>query len=90
MVLIQILVTTFVISLISFVGVLTFLLKEELLNKAILVLVALSSGALIGGAFLHLLPEAILELGGSLGVFLSLLLGSMIRRMASSLLAILF
>ena len=75
MVLIQILAAPFIISLISFVGVLTFLLKEELLNKAILVLVALSSGALIGGAFLHLLPEAILELGAGLGVFLSLLLG---------------
>jgi zinc and cadmium transporter len=75
MVLIQILAATFIISLISFVGVLTFLLKEELLNKAILVLVAFSSGALIGGAFLHLLPEAILELGASLDVFLYLLLG---------------
>jgi len=75
MVLIQILAATFIISLISFVGVLTFFLREGLLNKAILILVALSSGALIGGAFLHLLPEAILELGARLGVFLSLLLG---------------
>jgi len=75
MVLIQILVTTFVISLVAFVGVLTFLLREELLNRAILVLVALSSGALLGGAFLHLLPEAVSELGASLDVFLYLLLG---------------
>jgi zinc and cadmium transporter len=75
MVLIQILAATFVVSLIAFVGILTFFLKEELLSKAILVLVALSSGALIGGAFLHLLPEAILDLGASLGVFLFLILG---------------
>jgi len=75
MVLIQILVATFVISLISFVGVLTLVLKEEWLNRALLPLVALSSGALLGGAFLHLMPEAIAEVGASLDVFLYLLLG---------------
>jgi zinc and cadmium transporter len=41
----------------------------------LLVLVALSSGALIGGAFIHLLPESIEELGAGLDVFLVLLLG---------------
>lgn len=75
MVLLQILVATFVISLISLVGVLTFVLKEEWLNRALLILVALSSGALLGGAFLHLIPEAIAKVGGSLKVFISLLLG---------------
>jgi len=75
MVLIQILAATFVISLIAFAGVLTFILKERWLNKVLLVLVAFSSGALLGGAFLHLLPEAIEEVGAGLGVFLSLLLG---------------
>ena len=75
MVLIQILLATFIISLIAFVGVLTFVLKEKWLNKVLLVLVALSSGALLGGAFLHLLPEAIAEVGAGLDVFLYLLLG---------------
>ena len=75
MTLIQILVATFVISLISFVGILTFLLKEELLNRALLILVALSTGALLGGAFLHLIPETIEQVGGSLDIFLYLLLG---------------
>ena len=75
MVLIQILVATFVISLISFVGVLTFVLKEEWLNRALLAMVALSSGALLGGAFLHLMPEAIAEVGAGLDVFMYLLLG---------------
>jgi zinc and cadmium transporter len=71
----QIVIATFIISLIAFVGVLTFVLKEGWLNKILLVLVALSSGALIGGAFLHLLPEAIEEVGAGLEVFLYLLLG---------------
>ncbi len=75
MVLIQILVATFIVSLIAFVGILTFLLREEWLKKALLILVALSSGALLGGAFLHLLPEAISNLGAGLNVFLYLLLG---------------
>ena len=74
MTLINILVATFVISLIAFVGVLTFVLKKELLNKALLVLVALSTGALLGGAFLHLLPAAIAEKGADLAIFLYLLL----------------
>jgi len=75
MVLLQILVATFIISLISLVGILTLMLKKGWLPKIILILVALSSGALLGGAFLHLLPEAINELGAGLDVFLYLLLG---------------
>ena len=64
MVLALILAATFVVSLLSFVGVVTLALKEEALKKILLVLVGFSAGALIGGAFLHLLPEA-LELAGS-------------------------
>lgn len=75
MVLIQIFIATLVISLIAFAGVLTFFLKENLLNRALLVLVALSTGALLGGAFLHLLPETIAQVGASLNIFLYLLLG---------------
>ena len=75
MVLIQILVATFIVSLIAFVGIFTFFLKEEWLKRVLLILVALSSGALLGGAFLHLLPEAVSNLGADLSVFLYLLLG---------------
>jgi zinc and cadmium transporter len=75
MTLIQILAATFAISLIAFVGIFTFLLREELLNRALLILVALSAGALLGGAFLHLIPETIEQVGGGLDIFLYLLLG---------------
>jgi len=54
--------TTFSISLIAFVGSLAMALKERVLNKILLIFVAFSAGALIGGAFLHLIPEAILEM----------------------------
>jgi len=53
------LIATILISLIAFAGALTLFLKEKLLNKMLLILVSLSAGALIGGAFLHLLPEAV-------------------------------
>lgn len=75
MTLLNILIATIIISLIAFVGVLTFILKKELLNKALLILVALSTGSLLGGAFLHLLPEAIAEKGADLLIFIYLLLG---------------
>lgn len=75
MTLIQILIATITISLIAFVGVFTLILKKELLNNVLLGLVALSTGALLGGAFLHLLPEAIAEKGADLAIFLYLLLG---------------
>lgn len=79
MTLIYILIATFLISAISFIGVLTLFFKKELMDKALLIFVAFSAGALIGGAFLHLIPEAIekvgLEEGQLLNVFLYLLLG---------------
>ncbi|MBU4304038.1 MAG: hypothetical protein KJ893_00205 [Candidatus Omnitrophica bacterium] len=46
-----------VVSLISFVGAISLLLKENLLSKILLLLISFSAGALIGGAFLHLIPE---------------------------------
>jgi zinc and cadmium transporter len=53
-----ILTSTFLISLLAFVGALALFLREKLLDKILLVLVAFSAGALFGGAFLHLIPEA--------------------------------
>ncbi len=57
--------STFVISLVSFIGILTLFVKDKLLDKILLYLVSFSAGALIGGAFLHLLPEAVAELAGA-------------------------
>jgi len=57
--LLLIILATFLVSLLSFIGVFTLSLKENLLNKVVFYLVALSIGGLMGGAFLHLIPEAI-------------------------------
>ncbi|PIN76635.1 ZIP family metal transporter [Candidatus Woesearchaeota archaeon CG10_big_fil_rev_8_21_14_0_10_36_11] len=71
-----ILLSTFVISLISFIGVITLSLNEKLLRRIVLMLVALSAGALMGGAFIHLIPEAIEIPGNSVqGALLYVLVG---------------
>jgi zinc and cadmium transporter len=62
------------ISLISLVGIITFLFQDKLLDKILLLLIGFSAGALIGGAFLHLLPEA-LEQSCISNVFADTLLG---------------
>ena len=73
-VLLYILAFTFLISVIAFVGILTLALKKGLLEKILLFLVALSAGALMGGAFLHLIPEAV-ERFPLTDVFLYVLIG---------------
>lgn len=54
-----ILLTTFGITFIAFIGIFTLSLNDKVLNKILLILVSLSAGALMGGAFLHLIPKAI-------------------------------
>lgn len=46
------------ISLGALIGIFTLAIKENQLEKYLFFLVSLSAGALMGGAFLHLLPEA--------------------------------
>ncbi len=74
MVLALILSSTLLVSLISLIGILTLLIKDKLLEKILLVLIGFSAGALIGGAFLHILPEA-LEKSKSVAVFYYLIGG---------------
>jgi zinc and cadmium transporter len=68
MVLIWILASISLVSLISLVGIVTFLIKGKPLQEIIFYFVGFSAGALIGGAFLHILPEA-LEKSSSAFVF---------------------
>jgi len=69
-----IILTTFIIALIAFIGVITLSLKDKVLDKILLVLVSLSAGALMGGAFIHLIPESI-EKGGESSPFIFVLTG---------------
>ena len=75
--LMYIILATFLVSLISFIGVFTLGLKDKLLNKILLILVSLSAGTLMGGAFIHLIPEAV-EKFQPTGVFINVLIGFVI------------
>ncbi len=66
--------STFIVSLISLIGIITLAVKDKLLHKINFCLIGFSAGALIGGAFLHLLPEA-LEKTHSIIIFYYLILG---------------
>lgn len=54
-----IILSTIVVSTIGLIGVITLGMNEELLGKILTKLVALSTGALLGGAFLDLMPEGV-------------------------------
>jgi zinc and cadmium transporter len=53
-----IILATFSISLSVWLAVLFLFFRKKTLSKILLFLVSFSAGAMIGGAFLHLLPEA--------------------------------
>jgi len=78
-ILFYIIISTFLTSLVSFAGILILFLKEKILNKILLFLVAFSAGSLVGGVFLHLIPEALEKVGvektALLNLFLCLILG---------------
>lgn len=59
-----ILAASMLMSIISLVGVLSISVTERVLDRVVFILVALSAGALMGGAFLHLIPEGIEFIGG--------------------------
>ena len=62
-------------SAIALVGSLTLLLSEAALNRVIMPLVAFAAGSLLGGAFFHMLPAALLEAPADPTVFLWVLIG---------------
>ncbi len=64
-----------VISLVSLVGVFTLSLQEERLKKYLFVLVSLALGALLGDAFIHLIPEALEEIGNATLVSITVIAG---------------
>jgi len=63
------------ISLVSFIGLITFSVKLKKAKKFLIYMVSFSAGALFGNAFIHLLPEIIGEYGFTLAISLSILVG---------------
>ena len=78
-----ILICIFLVSVISLIGIVFIVLSEKWFNKALLMLIGFASGSLLGGAFFHLIPEAIEKVGESSSItveniFLALALGLLI------------
>ena len=51
------LLSVVIVSLLSLLGVFTLGIKEKFLNKILIYFVSFSAGALLGDAFIHLIPE---------------------------------
>lgn len=75
-ILFQIILANILISIGSLIGILTLSVKPQSLNKLLMLLVSFSAGTLMGGAFLHLIPEAAENL--SMTLVMSLTLASFI------------
>ncbi len=77
-VLIYSLISVITVSLISLIGVITLSLNTKILKKILIILVSLSAGALLGDAFIHLLPELIEEQNLTVPISLFIILGILI------------
>jgi zinc and cadmium transporter len=64
--LVWIIVGGVLMSAIAMVGSVTLVLKSATLDRLLLPLVAFAAGSLIGGAFFHMIPAAIAEIGDAL------------------------
>ncbi|HLC19855.1 MAG TPA: ZIP family metal transporter [Candidatus Nanoarchaeia archaeon] len=53
------LLSVVLVSLISFIGILTLSFSQHTLKRILTILVSISAGTLIGDVFLHLLPESV-------------------------------
>jgi zinc and cadmium transporter len=71
----EIIAATVVVSLISLIGVIFIGFSKRLLFRIIALLVAFAVGAMLGSAFLHMLPESLEENEKSLNVFSLVVIG---------------
>jgi len=60
-----IIIASFLIASSALIGLVSLLIKKELIDKILLFFVSLSAGTLMGGAFLDLMPEATEKLGSN-------------------------
>ncbi len=67
--------SVFVVSAISLIGALAISINERRLRGCVFILVALAVGALLGDAFIHLIPEAFEENENSISVSLLIVAG---------------
>ncbi|NVM52560.1 MAG: ZIP family metal transporter [Candidatus Helarchaeota archaeon] len=84
-----ILLATIIVSGIALIGVITIGVNEKFLQQIVIFLVGLSAGALIGGGFLHLLPEAVEKVGvEEISIFLMVIGGFFLFFMIEKILVV--
>lgn len=66
------------VSLVSLIGIFTISINTNKLKKVLVLLVSFSAGAMIGDAFIHLLPETVERFGFGLDVSLLIIGGGAI------------
>ncbi|MFB0562834.1 MAG: ZIP family metal transporter [Candidatus Lokiarchaeia archaeon] len=54
-----IIASTLIVSLLSLIGIITLAFNKSFLDKILFFLIAFAAGALMGGAFFHILPESV-------------------------------
>jgi len=74
-VLINSLISVLIVSMVSFIGILTFLVNEKKLKRMTIYLVSFSAGALFGDAFIHMLPETVEKVGFGINTSLFIMVG---------------
>ncbi|MDD3662466.1 MAG: ZIP family metal transporter [Candidatus Pacebacteria bacterium] len=70
--------SVFIVSLVSFVGILFLSLKEDKLKKYTSIFISLAVGALLGGAFIHIIPESFESFDNSSSVGILIIIGILI------------
>ena len=70
--------SSLLVSLVALIGIAAFAFNEKALKKIVILLVSLSAGALIGDAFIHILPEAVEKFGFDLYMSLYILAGILV------------
>lgn len=69
------LVSILISSVVSFAGALTLFFRKSKIEKILIYFVSFAAGALFGDAFIHLLPQAVKEVGFTLTISLQVLSG---------------
>jgi zinc and cadmium transporter len=72
------LLSVLLVSFVSLVGIITLSLNDKILKKMLIILVSFSAGALLGDAFIHLLPEIVEEEGFGVEISLFILTGILV------------
>lgn len=71
-------ISVFVVSLVSFVGIFSFSVKSERLNTFLIYIISFSAGALFGDAFIHMMPDIVKTQGFELKTAVYLLFGILV------------